>query len=61
MWCFRKDEWTFNHKFTSKLTFNPKNNDVIIENLGSLQERTLDIGINKDKLNNLSKEGRDAL
>ena len=64
MWHFRKDERIFdcNTKFRPKFTFNPKNNDVIIETyLSSLEEKLLDIDIPKYKFHNLSKEERDAL
>ena len=45
-----------------KSAFNPKNKDVIIETyLSSLKEKILDIDIPKDKFNNLSKDGRDAM
>ena len=61
---FRNDERTFNcnKKFKPRSTFNPKNEDVIIEKyLSSLEEKLLDIDIPKDKFNNLSDEERDAL
>ena len=64
MWHFRNDERIFDcdTKFRPKSTFNPKNKDVIIETyLSSLEEKTLDIDIPKDKFNNLSKEEGDAL
>ena len=64
MWHFRNDERIFdcNTKFRPKFTFNPKNNDVMIETyLSSFEEKLLDVDIPKDKFNNLSKEERDAL
>ena len=59
MWHFRNDERIFdcNTKFRPKFTFNPKNNDVIIETyVSSLKEKLLDIDIRKYKFHNFSKE-----
>ena len=64
MWHFRNNERIFdcNKKFRSKSTFNPKNNDVIIETyLSSSDKKLLDIDIPKDKFNSLSKQKKDAL
>ena len=57
IWHFRNDERSFEcyTKFRPKSTFNPKNNDVIIETYqSSLEEKLFDVDIPKDKFNNLS-------
>ena len=64
MWHFRNNERIFdcNKKFRPKSTFNPKNNDVIIETyLSSLDKKLLDVDIPNDKFNSLSKKEKDAL
>ena len=64
MWHFRNDKRIFdcNTKFRPNFTFNPKNNDVIIETyVSSLKEKLLDIDIRKYKFHKFSKEERDAL
>ena len=58
----RKLRFDCNKKFRPKSIFNLKSKDAIIETyLSSLEEKLLDINIPKDKINNLSKEERNAL
>ena len=63
MWHFRNDESSFvADRFTRKSSFNPRNKDVIKETyLSCLEERLLDIEIPSKRLNNLTKEEREAL
>ena len=61
---FQNEERAFdcNKKIRPKSIFNVKNKDIIIETyLSSLKEKLLDIGIPKDKFNNLSEEEGDVL
>ena len=63
MWHFRNDEKPFSYeKFRPKSTFNPRNNDTVIEAyLSSLEERLFDMDISSKKFNNLTKEECNAL
>ena len=63
MWHFRNDEKTFdcNKQLMSSLYLIKKNKDFIVETyLSSSEEKLLDIDISNNKVNNLSKEERDA-
>ena len=49
-------------RFKTKSTFNPRNEDAIIETyLSCLEERLLDIEIPSKRFNNLSKDQRNAM
>ena len=63
MWHFRNDERPFSQeRFKPKLTFHPRNKDGIIETyLSCLGERLLDTEIPSKKLNNLTKDERNAM
>ena len=63
MWHFRNDERPFSQeRFKAKSTFNPRNKDAVIETyLSCLEERLLDIEIPSKRLNNLTKDERNAM
>ena len=63
MWHFRNDESPFSQeRFKPKSTFNPKSKDAVIETyLSCLDERLLDIEISSKRLNNLTKDERNAM
>ena len=63
MWHFRNDERSFEtDRFRPKSSFNPRNNDVIIETyLSSLEKRLIDIVVPSERFNNIRKEEREAL
>ena len=58
-WYLRNDERP--EEIQTELTFNPRNNDVVIETyLSCLQESLIDIDVPSKTFNNLSKEERNA-
>ena len=63
MWHFWNDERTFTaEKFRPKSSFNPRNQDAIIESyLSCLEEKLLDIEISSKRYNNFTKDERNAL
>ena len=63
IWHFRNDERTFvTDEFRPKSSFNPRNNEHIIETyLSCLNKKLLGIEIPSKRHNNLTKEERDAL
>ena len=63
MWHFRNEERTFTvEKFRPKSSFNPRNNDAIIETyLICLEGRLLDIEIPSKRYNNLTKDKHNSL
>ena len=60
---FRNDERPFSYeRFKPKSTFNPRNKDSVIETyLSCLKERLLDVEIPSKRLNNLTKNVRNAM
>ena len=63
MWHFRNNERPFSQeRFKSKSTFNPRNEDAVIETyLSCLGERLLDIEIPSKRFNNLTKDERNVM
>ena len=63
MWHFINGERPFSQeRFKPKSTFNPRKKDAIIETyLSCLEERLLDIEIPSKRLNNLTKDERNAM
>ena len=60
---FRYNERTFSQeRFKPKSTFNPRNKDAVIETyLSCLEERLLDIKFPSKRINNLTKDEKNAI